>query len=137
MIDKYNRSDLVSGLSHLEGISESQSRRVIDHIIEQIVYALLDGKTVYLPKLGSFNLVLRKTKKGVHPLKLIPLVVGPSLKVKFTVSITLKEIIKAHVDKFVEKHMSTLNSTETKDYYAQIEDVKEQVQDQLNSISSN
>jgi nucleoid DNA-binding protein len=125
--NRYGRSELVFGLSHLEGMSESEARRIVDQLIEQIRLALVSGKSVYLPKLGSFTPILRETYKGVHPLTLEPRLIKPTVKIRFRPSSTLVSYIKDHVAYFVKRKLDKMGQKESFDYYERIKEVEESV----------
>ena len=130
--DRYSRADLAYGLAHLEGISESQAKRIIDHLVHQIIYALLEGKTVYLPRLCSIKMVPNETKRGVHPLTLEPLVIEPTLKVRFKASTTLVKAAKSYAGVFIERMMDGFSSKEKQEY----EERKLAVISEVNSLRS-
>lgn len=131
--NRYTGTDLVKGLSHLEGISEAKAKSVLDHVIEQIVLALLRGDKVYLPKLGSFHLVLTRPKEGVHPKTLDPLVVKPSLKARFGSSITLTDLVKAHVPTFLERKLGSMTEKELREYWEHSAEVDKRVSEKQKS----
>jgi nucleoid DNA-binding protein len=120
---RYTGTDLVKGLSHLEGISEAQAKSILDHLIEQIILSLLQGNKVYLPKLGSFYLVTTRPKEGVHPKTLEPLVVEPSLKARFSPSHTLTSVVKEHAERFLKTQFDSMSDEEKERYNTHKEEV--------------
>jgi nucleoid DNA-binding protein len=125
---KFTSSDIVRGLSHLEGVSESQAKSILDHTIELIILALLRGDQVYLPKLGSFVLVLTRTKEGVHPKTLDPLAIPPALKLRFRVSSTISGVIKNYVNRFLENKLEKMTPQQRDSYYSHEQKISENVE---------
>ena len=95
-LDVYTKTDIARGISHIEGLPTSRSMRIVDHVIEQIVLALIAGKSVNLPKLGKLLPVYRKARKGRRPKDMQPIEIPARIRVRLIISPTLKEQLKVN-----------------------------------------
>lgn len=94
----YRKKDLIEGLLHT-GVGNirhtSQAEAVFKNICDQIVYALLSGKSVIIPGVLKLTPTLRKGRKGVHPRTRARFDVPPRVTVKLKIATTLRQKLQS------------------------------------------
>lgn len=94
----YRKKDLIEGLIH-SGAGNikhtSQAEAVFKNICDQIVYALLEGKSVIIPGVLKLTPTLRKGRMGVHPRTRERFHVPPRVTVKLKTATTLRKKLQS------------------------------------------
>ncbi len=94
------QADFVYTICHQEGLSESQAQRVLHLVIAQIQLALAAGATIYLPSIGKLFVRYIPERPGIHPRYRTQITVGPSLRVCFDQSASLRRELEKKLPEF-------------------------------------
>jgi DNA-binding protein HU-beta len=78
-----NKSELVSKMAELAGVTKVQAERGLDALIQAITEAVEKGEAVKLVGFGSFEVVRRAERKGRNPRTGEPLKISEKKVVKF------------------------------------------------------
>lgn len=62
-----NKSQLIEAVSARSGLSKRASRAALEAALEAISSTLKSGQEVQITGFGSFAVVLRNVRRGVHP----------------------------------------------------------------------
>jgi nucleoid DNA-binding protein len=94
---RFSKSDLAAVLAHVEGMSMSQANRCVGYLIDGVVFALLQGCEVYLPKLGKLSVRLAAGRMGRHPISGEALHIPPTLRGHFQIAGPTRELLEKHL----------------------------------------
>jgi nucleoid DNA-binding protein len=94
----------------MEGMPISKAKRIVGLTIDCIIYALKSDKKVVLTNLGSITTKYKPGRNGIHPRKLTPIQVQPSVAIKFTPSNSIKQGVKPLLDVHTERYKEGQNS---------------------------
>jgi len=86
-----NKSELVSKMAELAGVTKVQAERGLDALIQAITEAVEKGSAVRLVGFGSFEVVRRAERKGRNPRTGEPLKIEAKKVVKFRAGKRLRE----------------------------------------------
>jgi nucleoid DNA-binding protein len=104
-IAKYSGNNLANALQHLEGLTLSCAKKVVEHLTKEITTALLSANKVYIRGIGSLYLVYYPAHFGRHPKTGEQIWIEESLRVKFRPSSLLTRVVNeriATIKKFAE-----------------------------------
>lgn len=104
-IAKYSGNNLAEALQHLEGLTLSCAKKVVEHLTKEITTALLSANKVYIRGVGSLYLVYYPAHYGRHPKTGEQIWIEESLRVKFRPSSLLTRVVNeriATIKKFAE-----------------------------------
>jgi DNA-binding protein HU-beta len=88
-----NKSDISKKVHETHGgLSYVECQKIVDFILDTIKDRLSRGEKVLLSGFGCFNVMRRKTKKGVNPQTGLPVTIQGRNSIKFKPSKYLKSI---------------------------------------------
>jgi DNA-binding protein HU-beta len=88
-----NKSELVSRMAELAGVTKVQAERGLDALIQAITETVEKEKAVRLVGFGSFEVVRRAERKVRNPRTGEPLKIASKKVVKFRAGKKLREVI--------------------------------------------
>ena len=89
-----NTSDVVEALAEHWDLSQAESRRLLDIIVETFCENLASGSSFTIPELGTFETKTRDARKSYNPHYEQYMKLPPKRLVDFTPSKGLKEDLK-------------------------------------------
>ena len=89
------RADLADAIHHEVGLSHHDSRKLIDDVLNEITYSLVDEDEVKLSSFGSFTLRHKEERMGRNPKTGEPAIVSARRIVRFKASHELKRLVDA------------------------------------------
>ncbi|WP_138430088.1 HU family DNA-binding protein [Fodinibius saliphilus] len=89
-----NTSDLVKALADNWDMSQAETRRLLDTIVERLTENLANGNTFTIPDLGTFRLSTRGERESYNPHYEQYMKLPPKRVVDFSPSKGLKEDLK-------------------------------------------
>jgi DNA-binding protein HU-beta len=90
-----NKSELVSQVAELAGLSKADSEKATDALFAAITSALKDNEDVRLVGFGTFSVTSRPAREGRNPQTGKSIQIPASRQPKFSVGKVLKEAINA------------------------------------------
>lgn len=88
-----NKSDISKKVHEAHGgLSYAEAQKIVDFILDTIKNRLSRGEKVLLSGFGCFNVMRRKSKKGVNPQTGSPVTIPGRNSIKFKPSKYLKSI---------------------------------------------
>ena len=88
-----NKSDISKKVHEAHGgLSYAEAQKIVDFILDTIKNRLSRGEKVLLSGFGCFNVMRRKSKKGVNPQTGLPVTIPGRNSIKFKPSKYLKSI---------------------------------------------
>jgi DNA-binding protein HU-beta len=88
-----NKSELVSRMAELAGVTKVQAERGLDALIQAITEAVEKGEAVRLVGFGSFEVVKRAERAGRNPRTREPLKIPEKKVVKFRAGKNLNKAV--------------------------------------------
>jgi DNA-binding protein HU-beta len=88
-----NKSELISKMAELAGVTKVQAERGLDALIQAITEAVEKGEAVRLVGFGSFEVVRRAERKGKNPRTGEPLKIAEKKVVKFRAGKILNDAV--------------------------------------------
>jgi DNA-binding protein HU-beta len=88
-----NKSELVSKMAELAGVTKVQAERGLDALIQAITEAVERGEAVRLVGFGSFEVVKRAERAGRNPRTGEPLKIASKKVVRFRAGKKLNEAV--------------------------------------------
>jgi DNA-binding protein HU-beta len=88
-----NKSELISKMAELAGVTKVQAERGLDALIQAITEAVEKGEAVRLVGFGSFEVVKRAERIRRNPRTGEPLKIASKKVVKFRAGKKLREVI--------------------------------------------
>ena len=88
-----NKSELISKMAELAGVTKVQAERGLDALIQAITEAVEKGEAVKLVGFGSFEVVKRAEKAGRNPRTGEPLKIQAKKVVRFRAGKKLNEAV--------------------------------------------
>jgi len=89
-----NTSDLVAALAESNNMTQADTRRLIDAVVETFKDNLAQGVSFTIPELGTFDTHTRKERKTFNPYYEKYMMLPPKRVVDFRPSKRLKEDVK-------------------------------------------
>jgi len=89
-----NKAELVAVVRKSLASSKAGAEQAVDAVVDAIRSGLKKGQPVQLIGFGTFKVVSRKARMGVHPTTQQPLKIKASKTVKFLVGKDLKSKLK-------------------------------------------
>lgn len=91
--DSVSKKDLTSAVAKTVGLSQVETGKVIDAVLEEITASLAAGKRVRLIGFGTFEVRHRAARKGVNPQTNKPMSIPASKSPAFKPGKELKDAI--------------------------------------------
>ena len=88
--EKMNKSQLVEQVAEQTGLSKKQADEAVSTMLDSVVEALRQGRTVGLPGLGTLSVKETAARTGVKPGTTEKIQIPAGKKVAFKVATTLK-----------------------------------------------
>lgn len=88
-----NKSDLVSKVAELAGITKVDAGNAVDAVFDAITAALKSGEDVRLVGFGSFSITARSARQGRNPTTGAAITIAASKAPKFTAGKGLKDAV--------------------------------------------
>lgn len=88
-----NKSDLISRIAANTDMTQRDVGAIIDQMGIVITNALKNGERVSMPLLGSFSTQLKESRKGRNPKTGEEIIIGQSIKPRFSPSTALKNAL--------------------------------------------
>jgi len=101
-LGKVGRKKLAEGLAHMEGLSKTQSERIIDLVFRQIKYLVIEKNIVEIPGFGRFFAKYVGSRIGSHPQTHEKIEIEPRVQMRAEFSSTVKKSLNNHIDSFRE-----------------------------------
>jgi len=89
-----NKAMLIEALANAADLSKSDSKNVLEALINIITTTLKKGDEVAITGFGTFEVVKRKARKGVNPATRKPMSIPASNHPKFKAGKALKDAVK-------------------------------------------
>lgn len=89
------RADIAEAIYHELGFSHAESFKLIEQILQNIIYAMQQGETVKISKFASFIPHAKKERVGRNPKTGDKHTITPRTVVSFKASNTLKSALKS------------------------------------------
>lgn len=93
-------SDLAFNIAHSEGISPAQASRIIKMFIFYVLVEVATGKQIRLESFCNIEGYYQPKRTGSHPKTHEPIEIGPSVRIKFSLSNIFKQMVQPYIDKF-------------------------------------
>ena len=90
----WTRNDIIEEVSNNLGLSLSDSSKVIEEIIEEILLSLEEGFDVKISSFGTFSIKNKKSRIGRNPRTGVEAIISARNVVSFNCSNILKEKLK-------------------------------------------
>ena len=87
------KSQLVSKLAEVGGVSRKQADEILTGLIDNVVKTVKKGESVKIPGLGIFRLRKMKARMGRNPQTGEPIKIPARKKVGFSVAKTFKQTV--------------------------------------------
>lgn len=97
-----SRKDLAKSISHLEGLTVTQSDRIIERLIKLILLNMHKGKVVELPSFGKLYGKFVPERTGTNPRTHEKITVEEKVQPKIEFFTSVKDKFKSNVDSFKE-----------------------------------
>lgn len=88
-----NNREFIAELSRRMDVSEEETSKAVDNLLELLTEQLEEGNAVSLPGFGSFEVKKKLERISVHPVSKQRMLVPPKLAVAFKPSSALKDKI--------------------------------------------
>lgn len=88
------KTDFIKSVAERTGISQKETKQVIDAALDIISEALRDGQKVTLTGFGTFEVRQRQEREGVNPQTRAKIKIPATKTPGFSASSTLKEMVK-------------------------------------------
>ena len=89
-----NKKEFISAVAAETGDSISQTEMLVDAATDIITQSLLEGKSVLLQNLGTFEVKEKKERLSVNPRTGVRTLTPPKLQVNFKPALSLKGEVK-------------------------------------------
>ncbi|GGJ39261.1 HU family DNA-binding protein [Deinococcus roseus] len=90
-MEKVGKQQLIQVIAEKAGVSKKDAGEVIDSMLEIIVEALKEGKTVGLPGFGTLSVVPTKERQAVRPGTTDRITVPAGKKIRFKTATSLQD----------------------------------------------
>jgi DNA-binding protein HU-beta len=90
-----NKTDLVTKVAELAGLSKADAEKAIDGTFSAITSALKDNDDVRLVGFGTFSVASRPAREGRNPRTGEAITIAASRQTKFSVGKALKDAVNA------------------------------------------
>jgi len=99
-LSKVGRSEVAKAISHVEGLSKTQSERIVDLVFKNIIYLVIERNLVEIPGFGRFFAKYVGPRKGSHPQTHEEIEIGPRVQIRAEFSSSLKNNLNKYVEDF-------------------------------------
>jgi len=99
-LGKVGRKEIAKGLAHMEGLSKTQSERIIDLVFRQIKYLVIEKNIVEIPGFGRFFAKYVGPRVGSHPQTHEKIEIEPRVQMRAEFSNTVKKSLNNHISSF-------------------------------------
>lgn len=88
------KSDIIIAVARAAGLSESQASAAVRTVFSSIQDSVVGGQKVTVMGFGTFEPIVRKPKRGVHPRTGEPIQIPARKAVRFNVGKKLREAVE-------------------------------------------
>ncbi|MBC8163358.1 MAG: HU family DNA-binding protein [Roseiflexaceae bacterium] len=88
------KTDFIKSVSERTGVSQKETKQVIDAALDVIAEQLKGGEKVTLTGFGTFEVRQRQEREGVNPQTRQKITIPATMTPGFSASSTLKEMVK-------------------------------------------
>jgi len=93
------KTDFVRMVAERAGVSQQQTKQIVDAALEAIAEALQRGEKVTLTGFGTFEVRQRQEREGVNPQTRAKIKIAATKTPGFSASSTLKEAVRARSER--------------------------------------
>lgn len=93
-VESMQKTDFIKAVSARAGVSQKETRQIIDAALDVIADTLAQGQKVTLTGFGTFEIRERREREGVNPQTREKMTIAATRTPGFSASSTLKERIK-------------------------------------------